>query len=324
MTAHDTSSSLRTSPASWSFTGESGADGFVSQLGGGPVHWVRWGSADRTDAEPLLLVHGLGGSHLNWNLVAPDWAKDREVFAVDLRGFGMSPGFPQPTSVLSNRDLVIDFIEQVIGRPVVLVGNSMGGLISTFVAHRRPDLVRATVLVDPALPLVVARPDARVAAQFGLFAIPGVAESAMRRNRLRVSPEAGVTQLMRLCFADPTRMDPAMLNEAVALARARAADPGQGDLERGFTAAARSLMMLLGRRRRYRQLLTELRPPVLLIHGDRDRLVHVASARRVAKDNPHWRYAELQGVGHTPQLEVPDLTTRLVRHWLADVLEPGS
>jgi len=324
MTAHDTSSSLRTTPAPWAFTGDTGAQGFVSQLDGGSVHWVRWGSADHTDTDPLLLVHGLGGSHLNWNLVAPDWATDRAVFAVDLRGFGMSPGFPQPTSVLSNRDLVVHVIEQVIGRPVVLVGNSMGGLISALVARRRPDLVRATVLIDPALPLVTAKPDPLVAAQFGLFAIPGVAERAMRRNRVRSSPEALVAQLLRLCFADPTRMDPAMLKEAVALARARAADPGQGDVDRGFTAAARSLLLVLGRPRRYRQLLAELVAPVLLIQGDRDRLVNVGAARRVAKDNPHWRYAELAGVGHTPQLEVPDVTIRLVRDWLADVLDPGS
>lgn len=324
MTAHDTSSPLRTTPAPWAFAGDAGGQGFVSQLGGGPVHWVRWGPADNTDSDPLLLVHGLGGSHLNWNLVAPDWAKDRAVFAVDLRGFGMSPGFPQPTSVLSNRDLVIDVIEQLIGRPVVLVGNSMGGLISALVAGRRPELVRATVLIDPALPLVAAKPDPLVAAQFGLFAVPGVAERAMRRNRLRVSPEALVTQLLRLCFADPTRIDPAMLKEAVALASARAADPGQGDVERGFTAAARSLLLVLGRPRRYRQLLAELVAPVLLIQGDRDRLVNVAAARRVAKDNPRWRYAELAGVGHTPQLEVPDVTIQLVRDWLADVLDPGS
>ncbi|MEO6019552.1 MAG: alpha/beta hydrolase [Knoellia sp.] len=324
MTAHDTSSSLRTTPASWSFTGESGAQGFVSQLGEGPVHWVRWGSTGAADADPLLLVHGLGGSHLNWNLVAPEWAKDRAVFAVDLRGFGMSPGFPQPTSVLSNRDLVIDVIEQVIGRPVVLVGNSMGGLISTLVSQRRPDLVRATVLIDPALPLVAAKPDPLVAAQFGLFAIPGVAERAMRRNRLRVSPEVLATQLMRLCFADPTRMDPAMHKEAVALATARAADPHQGNLERGFTAAARSLLLLLGRPRRYRRLLAELKPPILLIQGDQDRLVHVAAARRVARDNPHWRYVELAGVGHTPQLEVPDVTSRIVSEWFTDVLASES
>ena len=321
MTTHDTGAEPATTPAPWSFTGATGAEGFVSTLGGGPVHWVRWGAPDATDRAPMVLLHGLGGSHLNWSLVAPEWSRDRTVYAVDLKGFGMSPGFPQPTSVLSNRDLAITFIEQVVGRPVVLVGNSMGGMISTLVSRRRPDLVQGLVLIDPALPLVLAKPDPRVAAQFGLFAIPGLAESAMRRGRARMSPEAAVDQLLRLCFADPGRVDPAMRTEAVALARARSAAPDLGDIERGFTGAARSLLQLLGQRSRYTRLLAELHGPVLLLQGDRDRLVHVGSARRVARDNPHWTYAELAGVGHTPQLEVPGETIRLVRGWLRDAVE---
>ena len=336
MSAHDIDLQVRTTPAPWSFTGTSGATGFVSDLDGGPVHWVRWGtdprdaasspgpervagpSAGSGEADPMLLVHGLGGSHLNWNLVAPDWSQDREVFALDLRGFGMTPGFPRPTSVMSNRDLVIEFIERVVGRPVILVGNSMGGMVSALVGAIRPDLVRGTVLIDPALPLVVARPDPRVVAQFGLFAIPRVAESAMRRNRTRLSPETMVRQLITLCFADPGRADPGMLTELAALVRARTADPAQGDLDRGFTGAARSLLLLLGQRPRYARLLAGLRGPVLLIQGDRDRLVHVGAARRVARDNPHWTYVELAGVGHTPQLEVPEDTIRVVRDWLDD------
>lgn len=324
MTAHDTDPEMLTAPAPWSFRGDGTALGFVTRLEGGPVHWVRWGGADHTDSDPLLLVHGLGGSHLNWSLVAPQWAADRAVFALDLRGFGMTPGFPQATSVMSNRDLVIAFIEKVIGRPVILVGNSMGGMVSALAAESRPDLVRGTVLVDPALPLVAARPDPRVAARFGLFAIPGVAERAMRRSRARVSPEVLVGQLIRLCFADPSRIDPAILAELVALAKARAADPDQGDIERGFTGAARSLLLLLSRRRRYARLLSGLHGPVLLLQGDRDRLVQVEAARRVARDNPHWTYAELADVGHTPQLEVPDETIRLVTDWLRDCFRPAA
>ena len=46
--------------------------------------------------------------------------------------------------------------------------------------------------------------------------------------------------------------------------------------------------------------------PVLLVHGDSDRLVSVHNARDVAARNPGWRYLELPGVGHTPQLQVPE------------------
>jgi pimeloyl-ACP methyl ester carboxylesterase len=74
----------------------------------------------------------------------------------------------------------------------------------------------------------------------------------------------------------------------------------------------------------YWRLLTELTLPVLLIQGDGDRLAHVEGARRVAGDNPHWTYVELPDVGHTPQLEVPDDTARLVSGWLRDSVRAGA
>jgi pimeloyl-ACP methyl ester carboxylesterase len=59
-----------------------------------------------------------------------------------------------------------------------------------------------------------------------------------------------------------------------------------------------------------------LRGPVLLLHGDKDRLVSIASARVAAKANPTWRFEVAHGVGHVPQLEVPDWTAKHIRHWL--------
>jgi pimeloyl-ACP methyl ester carboxylesterase len=44
-----------------------------------------------------------------------------------------------------------------------------------------------------------------------------------------------------------------------------------------------------------------------MIQGDLDRLVPVSAARDVANRNPGWRYLELAGVGHVPQMQVPDL-----------------
>jgi pimeloyl-ACP methyl ester carboxylesterase len=61
--------------------------------------------------------------------------------------------------------------------------------------------------------------------------------------------------------------------------------------------------------------------PVLLIHGDRDRLVPVAAARRAAAAHPGWATALLPGVGHTPQLEAPDQVVAAIRRWMAD---PGA
>jgi pimeloyl-ACP methyl ester carboxylesterase len=56
--------------------------------------------------------------------------------------------------------------------------------------------------------------------------------------------------------------------------------------------------------------------PVLLIQGDRDRLVPVAAARAAAEAHPHWTYVELADVGHVPQLQVPGVVATELLSWL--------
>jgi pimeloyl-ACP methyl ester carboxylesterase len=55
---------------------------------------------------------------------------------------------------------------------------------------------------------------------------------------------------------------------------------------------------------------------VLLIGGEDDRLVPVRSMRQAAARNPRWETVILPGVGHTPQLEVPDNVIGTIRDWL--------
>ena len=166
---------------------------------GGDVHWIHWDAPEGgVDATPMVLVHGLGGSHTNWLEVGQMWSQHREVFALDLRGFGLTAGHPADTAVLANRDLVVAFLEHVVRRPAIVVGNSMGGMISTFVTRSRPDLVAGLVLVDPALPAVPVRPDPVVASRFAVFALPGVAEAGLRRARQTLPPRVLAEQVAAL------------------------------------------------------------------------------------------------------------------------------
>jgi pimeloyl-ACP methyl ester carboxylesterase len=64
--------------------------------------------------------------------------------------------------------------------------------------------------------------------------------------------------------------------------------------------------------------------PVLLVHGDRDRLVPVAAARDIARRHPSWRYLELADVGHVPQLQVPERLAEDVLGWLAETAPARS
>jgi pimeloyl-ACP methyl ester carboxylesterase len=122
-----------------------------------------------------------------------------------------------------------------------------------------------------------------------------------------------VQGVVNLCFADPRRADPDVVDAGVLLAAHRRGVPGQ---EAAFLGAARSLMRVLANPRRYQSLMRSVDRPVLLVHGERDRLVPVAAARAVSAQNPDWEAHFLPGVGHTPQLEVPDQVRARVIPWL--------
>jgi pimeloyl-ACP methyl ester carboxylesterase len=302
--------------APWAFAAPWGARGYVSDLDG-PVHWIEFGAGDiPTPAQetPIVFVHGLGGSHLNWCLVGPKLAEDRRAVALDLHGFGLTPGGRFTSTVQRNARLLDLFVREVTGTPVILVGNSMGGLISILHTASAPDTVRGLVLIDPALPLPRQAIDRQVGGQFLLYALPGLGELYVRSTMARRPPQQAVQRVVELCFADPSRADPAMLTAAIALAAERQ-NHDHADAA-AFLAASRSLMRVAGLRRRYWEMMAAVQVPVLLIGGEDDRLVPVASMRQAAARNPRWETVIWPGVGHTPQLEVPDNVIGTIRAWL--------
>lgn len=305
--------SSTTHESEWSFAAPWGGQGFVTDLGG-PVHWIDFGGPE--GGTPLVFVHGLGGSHLNWALIGRAMAEGRRAVALDLRGFGLSPGTRQTATVQANARLLDRFLRDVIGTPAILVGNSMGGMISILHTHAAPETVAALVLIDPALPVPHRLPDPGVAATFLVYAVPGVGEFSMRTMQARLSPAEVVDRIITLCFADPGRADPQMLAASAALVEGRRAIPNK---EEAFLGAARSLMRVLVKPGRYASAMNGIDVPVLLIHGEDDRLVPVASARKASAANPSWETAFLPGVGHTPQLEAPEQTAKIITEWLRSI-----
>ncbi len=294
-----------------SFGARWGGRGFVTDLGG-PVHWIDFGGPSGSSPPPMVLVHGLGGSHLNWVQVAPALAAERRVLAVDLAGFGLTPAAGRAATVQANAHLLCRFVCEVAGSPAVLAGNSMGGMISILHAHARLDTVAGLVLVDPSIPVPRQRPDLRVARDFALYATPGLGELYLTAVRWRTTPRQQVERVLELCFADPESASAEVTEASVELAGFRRAVRGT---DRAFLQAARSLAWVLARPGRYRAMMAGLDVPVLLIHGEQDRLVPVAAARDAAAACRDWDTALLPGVGHTPQLEAPDDVIAAIRSW---------
>jgi pimeloyl-ACP methyl ester carboxylesterase len=140
----------------------------------------------------------------------------------------------------------------------------------------------------------------------------------MRSRRTKQTELARVRETLRLVGVDPDSLPAEVLDRSVTLLQEREDVEG---MDRAFLAAARSLLRLLVDPRRYRKAMASIRVPVLLVQGDRDRLVPVAAARDIARRHPAWRYLELADVGHVPQLQVPEKLAAEVVGWLADTAE---
>ena len=265
-----------------------------------------------------MLVHGLGGSHLNWVQVAPALAAGRRVLAVDLPGFGLTPAAGRAASVTASAGLLGRFIAEVAGAPAVLAGNSMGGTVAVLAARADPAAVAGLVLVDPSLPVRLDAAAAGPAADpwllrdLACYVTPGLGELWLWAQLCATTPREQVMRFRDLCFADPRRADPRVTEASVALAGFRRAAPGTGQ---AFLQATRSLTRLLAQPGRYRALLAGLPMPVLLIHGEQDRLVPAAAARAAAAARPGWRTVFLPGIGHTPQLEAPGPVIAAIAAW---------
>ena len=278
----------------------------------GPVRYREWPGPD---GPTFVCVHGLGGTHLNWIGVAPGLARHGRVLAVDLAGFGHTPRAGRSSGLPANRRLLSSFIDAVAEPPVIGVGNSMGGAIVALQAALEPRSLAGAILTSPALPWTrEVRPERLIVAAFTFYRLPGLAEILVRNRSVRWGPERVVNEALKVCCVDPARVDDAMVQAQVELAAFRARDP---DAVPAFLQAARSLMHLKGRPTFVRRVMNSVRCPVLVIHGERDRLVPVELAREAARNRSNWHLEVLEDIGHVAQMEAPGRWVEAAERWLA-------
>lgn len=275
----------------------------------GPVHYVDFGGVGR----PLVMVHGLGGAAINWMAVGPELAKTHRVIALDLAGFGETPLLNRSATVGANARLVHGFVEKVVGEPVVLIGNSMGGHIAVLEAAAHPEAVRSVVLVDAAIPGPhVRRPPPLMLGAMAALSVPGLAQTILDHRVRTLGPEGLVMQTLALVCADPSRVSPEVVEAHVQLTRERSGLGRQN--ARAFIQASRSIGLRMASPAFWTRA-AAVSAPVLVVHGSLDRLIPVDTARRLVVRRPDWELKILQGVGHVPMMETPDLFLATLKSW---------
>lgn len=116
------------------------------QVGDVALHYRRFGSAGRT---PVLIAHGLSYFSYDWIAPAAELARDRVVVAVDVRGFGDSSWSPsRDYTVATMAADLLAIVDHLGWSKVVLVGHSMSGRATSYLAAEHPERVAGLVLVD--------------------------------------------------------------------------------------------------------------------------------------------------------------------------------
>ncbi len=279
---------------------------------GGPVHYADHGEGGPT----MVLLHGLGGSHLNWESATPYLAKHYRVLAPDLYGFGLTPLAGHRADMRTQRGLVERFIKEVGGGgPVVLGGNSMGGLIAMLTASRHPELVEKLILVNPALPLVTDSFSLTTLERLGVPLVPFVGPVSVKRYYQDMEPERQVEMTLELLCYDASRVPASARARGIEMVRLRRDMEWATD---AFTQAIRSMTTVLVRKRSFAsRVLHRISAPTLLVHGNADRIVAPGSAQWASEQRPDWIFRMYEGVGHIPMIEVPTAFSETVLDWLA-------
>lgn len=265
---------------------------------------------DGPDGAPhTWYIHGLDGASNNWDRLAAALSGHSTGFAMDLPGSGRSgPPRDADYSISAEAELCRALIEHTSGGPVHLAGNSRGGVVATVLAARYPHLVRSLTLVSPAVP------DLRIVGERGadvrlaLVMLPGIRGRVVRMLEA-VTPAERATGLAAVCFGEPELLTVDDLAAAQAEFQLRAALPWTRE------ATFRSLRSLIRAQLRpgrwsYAAACRNIRVPVLVAWGTRDRLVDARLARRATAAFVDGRLLMLPRTGHVAQMERPDQVAR--------------
>lgn len=296
---------------------------------GHTISYVTRASAapEASGALPVLMIHGFGACKEHWRHNLPALAGRRPVFAIDLVGFGASSKPPsrledEPEDGLSLRygidlwaDQVAAFVREVIGRPVQLVGNSIGGVVALAAAARLGDDARQVILIDCAQRSL---DDRRLSEQPPLRRIGRPLLKRLVRQRwltgrlFRWLANPGVIRrVLGAAYPSGDGID----DQLVQLLLTPARSPGADESFRGF--------INLFRDRLAPDLLAELPGPVRLLWGEADPWEPVAEARRWAGAFGAVRELRiLSGLGHCPHDEDPSRVNPVLEEWLALADQP--
>jgi pimeloyl-ACP methyl ester carboxylesterase len=285
-----------TAIAPWTFQGHS-------------IHCLSRTPAAGPQGPAILLVHGFGASTDHWRFNIPVLAQHYEVHALDLLGFGRSakPEGPSYGGALW-RDQLVAYVRERIGRPTVLVGNSLGGFAALAAGAALGDQAAGVVLLNAAGPFS----DEQAEPQgWGAIARRTIGAALLKSPVLQrllfenLRRPATVRRTLNQVYIDRTNVDEELVQSILRPSR----DPGAFGVFRTVFDIPRGQPL--------DELFAQLQAPLLLLWGIRDPWINAAGRRSAFQRHAPANTTEVVlEAGHCPHDEVPDQVNRAMVDWL--------
>ncbi len=283
---------------------------------GHSVHSVRnsprnLDSGSSLEGPAILLVHGFGASTDHWRFNIPVLSLTHEVHALDLLGFGRSA---KPADLNYGgslwREQVVAYVKERIGRPTVLVGNSLGGYAALAAGSELGSEAAGVVLLNAAgyfsddqRPSKGWFAKVRQALGGGLLRDPLVQRVIFENLR---KPET-IRRTLNQVYIDRTNVD----DDLVEAIRRPSLDPGAFKVFRSVFDSRGPQGQPLD------ELFAKLTSPLLLLWGKRDPWMNAEGKRASFLRHAPSRTKEVVlDAGHCPHDEVPDQVNAALLEWL--------
>lgn len=236
--------------------------------------------------QALVLLHGIGSQSASW-LNQLETLQGYRLIAWDAPGYGNSEYLKSEKPLPSDyADALHAFLDRLLLKDVVIVGNSFGCLVAGAYGAAHPERVRSMILLDPA------------AGYAG--------DEAKQRERLRQLDELGPEGLAEK--RSPTlvgRNSPREAIELMAWTQRRIRPAGYRQAIHCLTHGNLALDA------------RKFPKKVLVACGSEDSVTPEASCKAVAAAFPRAEYRSLPGLGHVPHIEAAETVNALVRGFVA-------
>jgi len=248
--------------------------------------------------DTIVMIHGFGANKDNWTRLAGHLTDDFNVYAIDLPGHGDSS---KPLDIgyrlEDQAGYVAKILEALSVEDAHIMGNSMGGAITALYAANYPGKVKSAVLFDPAgileyeserVDLVMEGDNPLIPKKPGDF--ERLMEFALEKEPFVPWPIMGVMEERAIANRD--------INEVIFAAIRDA----------GFESD-------------FRNAITRIQAPVLIIWGKEDRVINYRNGEVFAAAIPNARLELMDGIGHAPMVEAPAESAELFRTFIGQPVE---